>query len=191
MVPSISWIWCRLPRNFTKTGENDADVNGDGVVDILDLVTVATTIGGVRHLLRIPHALSTLTAADVKSWIALAQGLKFTDARLERGIQFLEQLLAALTPKETMLLPNYPNPFNPETWIPYHLSQGAEVSITIYDRTGATVREIALRHQAAGYYADRGGRRIGMGGMRAGSTLRAGFISIGCGRAVMGRCGGW
>ncbi len=146
----------QVAANFTKTGENDADVNGDGVVDILDLVTVATTIGGGAAPTAYPHALSTLTAADVKSWIALAQGLKFTDARLERGIQFLEQLLAALTPKETMLLPNYPNPFNPETWIPYHLSQGAEVSITIYDRTGATVREIALRHQAAGYYADRG-----------------------------------
>ena len=78
------------------------------------------------------------------------------DPRSQQGIRFLEQLLAALMQKETALLPNYPNPFNPETWIPYHLSQGAEVSITIYDRTGATVREIALGHQAAGYYADRG-----------------------------------
>ena len=146
----------QVAANFTKTGENDADVNGDGVVDILDLVTVATTIGGGAAPTAYPHALSTLTAADVKSWIALAQGLKFTDARLERGIQFLEQLLATLTPKETMLLPNYPNPFNPETWIPYRLAQGAEVEITIYDVHGALVRRLGLGHQAAGHYADRG-----------------------------------
>ena len=41
------------------------------------------------------------------------------------GIFILEQLLATLTPKETALLPNYPNPFNPETWIPYQLAAPA------------------------------------------------------------------
>ena len=113
------------------------------------------------------------------------------DPRSQQGIRFLEQLLAALMQKETALLPNYPNPFNPETWIPYHLSQGAEVSITIYDRTGATVREIALGHQAAGIMPIGGGRRIGMDGMTAGRRLRAGFMFISCGRGIMRRRGGW
>ena len=105
------------------TGQIDADVNGDGVVNILDLVTVAGALGNTgaapaAH----PQALSMLTADDVQSWLTQAQRLSLTDLRLQRGIRFLEQLLAALTPKATILLPNYPNPFNPETWIPYHLA---------------------------------------------------------------------
>ena len=45
----------------------------------------------------------------------------------------LEHLLVSLTPKETKLLANYPNPFNPETWIPYRLAEDAFVTLTIYD----------------------------------------------------------
>ena len=59
-------------------------------------------------------------------------------------------------PETTMLLPNYPNPFNPETWIPYHLAKDAVVTLTIYDASGSTVRELLLGHQAAGVYESRG-----------------------------------
>ena len=58
-------------------------------------------------------------------------------------------------PAETALLPNYPNPFNPETWIPYRLSQAADVTLTIYDVRGAMVRRLALGHQPAGFYQSR------------------------------------
>ncbi len=145
-----------VAANLSQTGENDADVNGDGVVNILDLVQVAGALGGDGAA---PSAfsldLSIISAADVERWLALAQGLG-GDANFQRGIRFLEGLLAALTPKETALLPNYPNPFNPETWIPYHLAQGAEVAITIYDTTGTPVRRLTLGNQTAGYYAERG-----------------------------------
>ena len=59
-------------------------------------------------------------------------------------------------PSETELLANYPNPFNPETWIPYQLAEDADVTLTIYDTKGVTVRRLDLGHQLAGYYADRG-----------------------------------
>ena len=55
-------------------------------------------------------------------------------------------------PSETALLPNYPNPFNPETWIPYHLSDPAEVALSIYAADGRLVRTLALGHQPAGIY---------------------------------------
>ena len=58
----------------------------------------------------------------------------------------------ALTPKKTALLANYPNPFNPETWIPYQLSKPAEVMITIYTANGHAIRRLALGHQPAGMY---------------------------------------
>ncbi len=72
-----------------------------------------------------------------------------------RGIAILEQLLASLMPKATALLPNYPNPFNPETWIPYQLANPAEVTVTIYAANGAVVRTLDLGHQRAGSYASR------------------------------------
>ena len=53
---------------------------------------------------------------------------------------------------ETVLLANYPNPFNPETWIPYQLSKPAEVTLHIYAVNGTLVRTLALGHQPAGMY---------------------------------------
>ena len=50
---------------------------------------------------------------------------------------------------------NYPNPFNPETWIPYQLAQVSEVQIHIYAASGILVRTLDLGHQAAGIYMDR------------------------------------
>ena len=67
----------------------------------------------------------------------------------------LEQLLVALTPKETTLLPNYPNPFNPETWIPYQLAEPADVTISIYTADGKLVRTLELGHQEVGIYESR------------------------------------
>ena len=60
--------------------------------------------------------------------------------------------LVSLSAVETSLLPNYPNPFNPETWIPYQLATSAEVSLTIYDIQGRVVRDLNLGHQRAGMY---------------------------------------
>ena len=80
----------------------------------------------------------TVTAEDVK-W-----------SRVELG-----NLIVYEIPTETELLPNYPNPFNPETWIPYRLAEDAFVTLTIYDGSGQVVRTLEVGHQIAGYYTDR------------------------------------
>ena len=54
--------------------------------------------------------------------------------------------------EENALLANYPNPFNPETWIPYQLSEPAEVTVSIYSVNGSLIRTLALGHQSAGVY---------------------------------------
>ena len=59
------------------------------------------------------------------------------------------------SPNTTALYPNYPNPFNPETWIPYQLAAPSDVKITIYDTRGGVVRQLALGHQPAGTYTNR------------------------------------
>ena len=174
-----------VAQAFGKDGLQ-GDVNEDGVVNVFDLVFVAGAIGGGGAA---PSAysleLSIISAADVAKWLALAQSLGAGDANFQRGIRFLEGLLAALTPKETTLLPNYPNPFNPETWIPYRLAREAEVKITIYDTKGTLVHRLALGNQAAGYYAERGKAAYWDGRNEDGETVASGRV---CGVAADGDC---
>jgi hypothetical protein len=58
-------------------------------------------------------------------------------------------------PAVSVLLPNYPNPFNPETWIPFGLAEGADVTVTIYNMVGAPVRRIDLGYLEPGVYESR------------------------------------
>ena len=58
-------------------------------------------------------------------------------------------------PTKTLVLASYPNPFNPETWIPYQLAKSSKVSITIYDSRGTVIRELAFGMKAAGHYMNR------------------------------------
>ena len=145
-----------VAARFGQEDQTEADINGDGVVDIKDLITVASGMvteaaapaARHRNLKGIP------TRSDVQQWLTQAQNLNLTDATSQRGILFLEHLLAALTPKKTALLPNYPNPFNPETWIPYQLAEPADVTLTIYAIDGTAVRTLKLGYKTAGIYHD-------------------------------------
>ena len=137
-------------------GGDPADVNEDGVINIVDLVTVAGAIGGGGAAPALhPQVLAAFTASDVQQWLTQAQHVGLNDPISQRGIRFLAQLLAALIPKETALLMNYPNPFNPETWIPYQLAEAADVTLTIYAVDGTVVRTLTLGHQPVGIYQDK------------------------------------
>ena len=146
-----------VAANFSQTGENLADVNGDEIVDIVDLTLVA---GAIMDAAGAPAAWGrdakiAFTRTDVQRWLREAQQITRTDPIFQRGIYMLQQLLAALTPNETALLPNYPNPFNPETWIPYQLAAPADVTFTIYAADGKVVRTLGLGHQPVGTYQER------------------------------------
>lgn len=70
--------------------------------------------------------------------------------------RFLEGLLISVAgPLDTKLHANYPNPFNPETWIPYQLAEDRVITIRIYDVSGRIVRTLFTGHQTAGYYLNR------------------------------------
>ena len=143
--------------NLGQTGQNVADVNEDGVVNIQDLVLVAGALGRDSAAPSVWHRDLEIipTRAEVQQWLRQAQQVNLTDPTFQRGILAIEQLLVALTPKEAALLPNYPNPFNPETWIPYQLSEAADVAISIYDVKGAVVRSLDLGYQVPGSYHSR------------------------------------
>ena len=139
-----------------------ADANKDGTVNILDLVFVA------EHLSQNAAAPSQLAfiesiPSSAKEVIAAQRALNELEAipNKSHGVQVAIELLrhylsvADRNAKETKLLPNYPNPFNPDTWIPYQLSEVSTVTVKIYDVTGSLIRTINVGHKPTGYYLTR------------------------------------
>ena len=168
-----------VASQFGTTGPSPADLNGDNTVNIQDLVLVANALSNAAAA---PSAKQP-TAALVNTWLQLAQqntadtvatslpeGFSYA-----RGIQVLEQLARALTPETTALFANYPNPFNPETWIPYQLAKAADVTVTIYASDGNVVRTLALGHQDAGMYKNRTHAAYWDGKNELGETVASGL----------------
>ena len=140
-------------------GATDAkyDVNGDGTVNVFDLVEIianrdpgaagAPTLFGMK-----------MSAAQIDSLQEQIDLLIATNDRSPaamRTLIYLQQLLVTARPEKTLLLANYPNPFNPETWIPYELATDTNVKVTIYNTQGVVIRTLQLGHQSAGYYTGR------------------------------------
>lgn len=109
-----------------------ADMNRQAVVSAGDMLTIEVrdTMGDLVRTLQHEIGVTDIHRA-------------FTELRLTP-----EDLI----PKRTLLLANYPNPFNPETWLPYQLANDAEVTIGIYSSAGHLVRQLDLGFQQAGYY---------------------------------------
>ena len=142
-----------VKAHFGEVGQNQADVNGDNIVDIRDLLEVAGEINSDAAAPSMSKlTISNLTVQDIQTWLSQTSQLDLNDENYQKGIAVLQQLLIVLTPQETVLLPNYPNPFNPETWIPYQLTEAAEVTLTIYAVNGTVVRTLALGHRPVGIY---------------------------------------
>ena len=127
-----------------------ADVNGDRLVDAFDLVAVAKNIKAQASTA--PRLGVVRQPIPVADWLVDAHAVHDGSAGFQRGITFLENLLTINAPEKTALFPNYPNPFNPDTWIPYQLSQASSVTITIHDMLGNVVKRIELANQPKGVY---------------------------------------
>ena len=168
-----------VASQFGTTGITAADLNGDNTVNIQDLVLVANALGNGAAA---PSAKQP-SAALVNTWLQLAQQNAAGNVQTSlpdgfsyaRGIQVLEQLARALTPDTTALLANYPNPFNPETWIPYQLSKAADVTVSIHASDGNLVRTLALGHQDAGLYQNRSQAAYWDGKNALGETVASGL----------------
>ena len=146
-----------IASKFGNVGPNLVeDINRDGVISILDLVLAAGMFDSAAAAPSAhPQDPETFTAVEVQGWLTGARSLEVRDPIMKRGIMMLEQLLVSLTPRETELLANYPNPFNPETWIPYRLTEDAFVTLTIYDSSGQVIRTLNLGHRIASAYENR------------------------------------
>ena len=139
----------------TAPANSEVDVNDDGIISILDLIIIAQHMG--ESTAASPSAIAInsvegLNPATIQAWIERAQVEHDGSVTFQQGITKLQRLLVSLIPEKTTLLANYPNPFNPETWIPYQLAEPAEVSISIYTADGKLVRTLELGHQSVGIY---------------------------------------
>ncbi|MDE0299502.1 MAG: cohesin domain-containing protein [Candidatus Poribacteria bacterium] len=143
----------QVAARLTEAGKKDVDVNQDGAVDTADLFQAVTDLKVAKtepgaYL----AALSMLTSTDVAEWLDQQRESNQGEADLKRSIRAVQHQLAVTVPGETALLPNYPNPFERETWIPYHLAFKMEVYITIYSEKGLPVRHLAMGDRNPGHY---------------------------------------
>ena len=142
----------------TSPGRNDVDKDNDVDADDIrqvfnELLTAERAAAGApaQAARRITH-----TAEALHHYVQQTKQNGMLDGNLHRGLRVLEELIEPfLMPDETALLRNYPNPFNPETWLPYQLSKSSDVTFSIYSVNGTLVRTLSLGYQAAGVYRSR------------------------------------
>lgn len=171
-IRDLLFVWISIGESVQDFPK--ADVNHDGIINKEDVIEVAKNlddppgvdaaptvsshnqIGGIT--IRAGQAYigdKIVSQETLQQLINVVREASGGSLMFKRGIAMLESILAAMTPNKTALLANYPNPFNPETWIPYQLAKSADVTLTIYDLQGKLIRQLALGHQPAGIYQSR------------------------------------
>ena len=136
-------------------GNLKGDINLDGLVNIFDLVLVARNFG--KSFAVAPSIVQKirLNSAEIQNIAFAIDYLKLNNSHSdaeETILYVLESILTKTLPKQSQLLPNYPNPFNPETWIPFRAAKDGNASVTIYDINGTIIRLLPIGYVLAGNY---------------------------------------
>ena len=148
----------------TTTGRiRSANLDGSGIADLFSLTAVPAGIAVDGNTVYWANGWGKVQRRNIdrSKFQDLVTGLMAPGAVAIGGGDADATAIAAApargvaAPDANLLLPNYPNPFNPETWIPYQLSKPTDVTLTIYAVDGQVVRHLKLGHQAAGRYQSR------------------------------------
>ncbi len=83
------------------------------------------------------------------------ENIKIDDKTIEFDVRF-DDISSSnkdlVSDNEEIPIQNFPNPFNPDTWIPYHLKEDSKVLIKIYSSSGQLVKTLDLGYKTAGSY---------------------------------------
>ena len=175
-----------------KIATTFADADGDGLISASDIVPIAQNWAKTHQIQNQPsNVVETAPASWPKNQQQLAEQFNIYEQMLHRleklpdseGILQLRQFLGKqisrinqqLIPHQTQLLANYPNPFNPETWMPYQLAKDGVVVLIIYNTLGEVVRSFNLGYQTAGYYLDQTRAVHWNGKNRTGESVTSGL----------------
>ncbi len=149
-----------------------ADANGDGVIDVTDLLVISTN-WDLTHPAAAPLNYGDVSLAEHAEGFRQLRPSLLGFAGTVRGDRMLELVnsLASdvVLPKDFTLLQNFPNPFNPQTSITYGLPEGANVRVTIHNILGQRVRILVDSYQEPGFKnvvwdgADENGRQVSSG----------------------------
>ena len=165
-VTDVNETGSRVSTNITNCSishksDNVYDVTIEGTVTGIQGVRFLTVHGYINddpnEIGR--NSIGFLDAEETKNFSVTGTWTHDGSTSQECSVILTYQALGAPSaqsiPTKTALLSNFPNPFNPETWIPFQLAKPSEVTITIYDVRGRVVRTLKLGHQAAGPYQSR------------------------------------
>ncbi|MCG9128758.1 ASPIC/UnbV domain-containing protein, partial [Candidatus Poribacteria bacterium] len=142
------------------------DTNKDGKVDLQDVVFIIETIednsaapsvnSGSEADSDLVDLLSDEDIELLSTFSELIEELAPDSTQITIVKRFLENLLLPIKVRiRTKLHSNYPNPFNPETWIPYQLAKDSDLKIRIYDTSAKVVRTVYSGYQKSGYHISR------------------------------------
>ena len=142
------------------------------------------------YLIGLLFAFSAWAEPLLEGWVRLDSGEPVADARVQLfdltdlrrgaiaramtdGTGYFSLPLAALTgqvlPARFALGPNYPNPFNPSTIIPYQLAASSEVRLEVFNLLGQRIATLVDGERSAGFHTatwdavDAGDRAVGAG----------------------------
>ncbi len=122
------------------------DVSGDGTISAYDAALILQFVVGIIDVFPADSPI----AQAAQKYISGEVSIEELDRLLQKlGYPSIFKLLVV----ENQLLQNFPNPFNPETWIPYKLTNDTAVTINIYDTKGQLIHNISLGTKQAGIYA--------------------------------------
>ena len=155
-----SWV---RSVSFSPDGKTLASGSSDATIRLWDVRTgglLRTLIGHTAEVYSVSFNLDgrTLASGSENGTVLLWGTMSMAPAAPSQLLVTLnkESLINANSrPLETSLLANYPNPFNPETWLPYQLASPVEVRIAIYAGDGQLIRKLDLGYQPAGFYESR------------------------------------
>ena len=148
--------------DMTVPGKAVLDISGDGVTGsgpLVDMTFASDETADGEAAVDIKSVTVTDANGDEAPATSLESGkVKISAASVDDS--FLSEKDKAgilgkpwtVLPEKSMLLQNFPNPFNPETWIPYQLKEGGEVTLRIFNSQGQLVRRMELGYKPAGSY---------------------------------------